>query len=498
MAFFRYSILAVLAAGLLLPSVYGLQFPVSARLKHRAGQSGFGKRQSAGQTSTSGDQMVISLKDLQDVEYTSMVWLEGQPFTVLLDTGSADLNIMGTIPTAKDTGIPVTVNFASGAEEGQMSFGNVTFAGYTVQQQVFNHVSVNAGASSQNGQDQGLLGLGMSSGSVLHKIYQQTLTTDTSGMLNPTWGDALLDRIFQQNPSTSNFMSFTLARDMDTAETSVIAVGNFTLSELVPGMENITTMPKLPVITPPQGQTDLQHWTVAVDGIMANDVAFTLPQSVVAGAAAGSMVAVLDSGFTFPQVPPSVAQAFYGSIPGAVLSNASGVIAWTFPCKAQVNASFMFAGVNYPIHPLDMSFDPATVGQPLPNNTCIGAFQPIQADALQALDGVADMVLGMAFLRNTYTLMNYGDFVDSAADATAQPYVQLLSTTDAAAAAACFTSVRDPPPVYNGYASPTNELMPAFVVLPTFAAICLLVFVVWLRLRRTAAARDTKNMRQLP
>jgi hypothetical protein len=39
------------------------------------------------------------------------------------------------------------------------------------------------------------------------------------------------------------------------------------------------------------------------------------------------------------------------------------------------------------------------------------------------------MVLGMAFLRNVYVLNNYGDFVDGATESTADPYMQLLSTT---------------------------------------------------------------------
>lgn len=40
------------------------------------------------------------------------------------------------------------------------------------------------------------------------------------------------------------------------------------------------------------------------------------------------------------------------------------------------------------------------------------------------------MVLGMAFLRNVYVLQSYGDFVDGNTTNTADPYVQLLSTTN--------------------------------------------------------------------
>jgi hypothetical protein len=51
------------------------------------------------------------------------------------------------------------------------------------------------------------------------------------------------------------------------------------------------------------------------------------------------------------------------------------------------------------------------------------------------------MILGMSFLRNTYTLLDYGDWVKSNKD-RGDPYVQLLSVTDAAQAKSDFVQVR--------------------------------------------------------
>ena len=45
-------------------------------------------------------------------------------------------------------------------------------------------------------------------------------------------------------------------------------------------------------------------------------------------------------------------------------------------------------------------------------------------------------------VRNVYLLINFGDFVDGGMNTTADPYVQLLSITDPAAAHADFVSVR--------------------------------------------------------
>lgn len=45
-------------------------------------------------------------------------------------------------------------------------------------------------------------------------------------------------------------------------------------------------------------------------------------------------------------------------------------------------------------------------------------------------------------VRNVYLLVNFGDFVDGSVNTTANPYVQILSTTDPTAANADFANVR--------------------------------------------------------
>ncbi len=54
-------------------------------------------------------------------------------------------------------------------------------------------------------------------------------------------------------------------------------------------------------------------------------------------------------------------------------------------------------------------------------------------------------------VRNVYLLINFGNFVDNSMNNTANPYVQLLSTTDPASAHADFVSVRE-----NHTASPST------------------------------------------
>lgn len=90
----------------------------------------------------------------------------------------------------------------------------------------------------------------------------------------------------------------------------------------------------------------------------------------------------------------AVADAFYGRVPGAVFTNVTGLgEVYTLPCDVELNVTFKFANVSYPIHPLDTSLDLGTTnssGDPV----CVGAFQPI---APGAQSNSYDMILGMAF-----------------------------------------------------------------------------------------------------
>jgi len=109
---------------------------------------------------------------------------------------------------------------------------------------------------------------------------------------------------------------------------------------------------------------------------------------------------------------------------------------WAVDCDAELNVSFKIGGQTFPIHPLDVTNQAAyDDGKPL----CYGTFQAV-------IDGAKnptfDGILGMTFLSNVYLLLNYGDFISGSTNNTADPYVQILSTTDAATAHADFVARR--------------------------------------------------------
>lgn len=80
----------------------------------------------------------------------------------------------------------------------------------------------------------GLLGLGPNDGSVI----REKIDNDS--------GDTFLNRIFESDHLTQNYITFYLNR---LSSSSDEATGSFTIGEILPGFQNITNNPKLDVDT---------------------------------------------------------------------------------------------------------------------------------------------------------------------------------------------------------------------------------------------------------
>lgn len=79
----------------------------------------------------------------------------------------------------------------------------------------------------------GLLGLGPNDSSVIRKKLKKASSADT-----------LLQRIFSADKASDNYITLFLNRKKNSTD---LTTGQFTISETVPGLENITSMPKLDV-----------------------------------------------------------------------------------------------------------------------------------------------------------------------------------------------------------------------------------------------------------
>lgn len=145
--------------------------------------------------------------------------------------------------------------------------------------------------SASNVDGSGLIGLGPNFGSQVHSA------------LNDPKGDAPLDRIFQQNASTPNFLTILLSRDDDPGEKFP---GDLTIGEVLPGYEAITNAPKLPVTVLSSKNQVNQHWQTVLDadGVIGPDGKSIDINTVVSSTSnKKQLTAVFDSGFSLPQVP---------------------------------------------------------------------------------------------------------------------------------------------------------------------------------------------------
>ncbi|TFY58044.1 hypothetical protein EVJ58_g6659 [Rhodofomes roseus] len=404
-------------------STHALTFPV--RVRPRADD-----RTASGRLTTragSGNTL-LPLHNTQNSEYIANITLGGREIPVLLDTGSSDLWVAGTIPQTTDLGMSESLSYAVGNAQGDINTATLNFGNYTVQDQAYLLVkdistfSINIQAEGF----EGLIGLGPNTGSVIRD------------KMDDPKGDSVLARIFQQNTTSSNYMSILLNREGDP---NSAASGHMTISEVVPGYEAITEMPKLSVMKDHK-LTDLdQHWQTYtdVDGLIGPDGNPIAYDSIVPSAPDGQLVVVFDSGFTLPQVPRKVSDAIYGRVQGAEWN--TQYEAWTIPCTQMLNISFKFGGQTYPIHPLDVSSSDFNLVNSNGDTVCLGTFQPISTSAFSLL-GEYDVILGMAFMRSVYALFDYGNFVEDTSQDLGDPFIQLLSTTNATAAREAFVQVR--------------------------------------------------------
>ncbi|KAI0784762.1 acid protease [Abortiporus biennis] len=379
-------------------------------------------------TSTASSSAAIApVHNTKNAEYIANITLGGRLIPVLLDTGSSDLWVTGDVPNTKDTGKSVSLSYAVGNAAGDINTADLTFNGYTVPDQAYllvkNTSSFSLDIKAQG--FEGLIGLGPNSGSSV----RDEIDNDS--------GDSVLTRIFSQNTTSQNFLTLLLDRHGDPGSN---ITGQISLSEVIPGYENITNMPKLSVDKVHKLTDADQHWQTVTDsnGVIGPDGQPIKVKSIVPHADDDQLVVVFDSGYTLPQVPRAMSDAIYGRVQGAVYNEKSAV--WTVPCDQLINLSFMFGGVEIPIHPLDVSSSDFGMIDATGNPVCVGAFQPITTAF--SLLGEYDIILGMGFLRNAYSLFDYGDWVEDSSVDRNDPYIQLLPITNKQAAHNDFVQVR--------------------------------------------------------
>ncbi|KAI0633302.1 acid protease [Trametes polyzona] len=337
--------------------------------------------------------------------YLTDITLGGLDLTVLLDTGSSDLIIFRNgqdLDFTQQTNVPAGVTFGSGSNSGTVAFADLQMGDFIIRSQAFIDLPNNKNIGTA---PNGVLGMSSNALSTIIPALANASDPNTASEV----GQPPMLALFGQQSNLPRSFDVQLSRADLLGD---VSQGTFIIGEHADEFQTVQSAPRITTVND-------QHWSVLLDGINVPGGSFSFANSSVQGVPAGKVVAILDTGFTFPQLPAAAVDAIYSRFPGAIFDKAS--TKWFVPCNATAEVEFVLGGVRYPVHPLDLT---TTVTGPVgPNNAnataCINTFQ---VSALNPTEFTGfDVVLGDAFLRNVYVSFNYGDQQTT-------PFVQMVST----------------------------------------------------------------------
>ncbi|PCH40590.1 acid protease [Wolfiporia cocos MD-104 SS10] len=392
--------------------------------------------------------VVLPLELLTSSQYESVytipviVGRDRQNMSLQVDTGSSDLWIASRLcsssscsqtdghlydPTsAKRTNETLYMNYAEGSVSGPIVWDYVELGGYNVSNQAL------AAAASVTDEPlaydyNGVLGLALP----LDSEISQLLPAGTS---NSPDGAAFTSNLFSMTPSSSApsapFLSLTLERPGSNRISSNLGIGRHP--------SQITDPTKVNYADVVESQNGATWWKAYVEGITV--WVDGKPQTIDLSDYVPYPTAVVDSGTPIILAAPAIASSIYGALGISPSSNGYYYVSCTLPINMTITLDSRPA---IPLHPLDLSY-------PTSDGSCMGM---IQNSAIIGSDYVElpDLVLGVPFMRNTYTVMAYeppenGVFLPNetlaGSGANINPVLGLLGLTNITVALEEFHQVR--------------------------------------------------------
>ncbi|OCH94399.1 acid protease [Obba rivulosa] len=248
--------------------------------------------------------------------------------------------------------------------------------------------------------------------------------------------------------------------------------GIFTIAEVNETYHDIVDSPKLPVVW------QQEQWSMWMQGVTVNGKSLTgnsmvSNQFTPPSGEENSTLALLDSGTTLAQGPSLYVDAMYKNVPSAQFDQDAG--RYVIPCNTKLNISMTFGNNTFPMNPLDsVQVQLNNDGTPI----CYATFSYTPDNF-----GI-DWILGDAFLRNVYSLFNFGNYTASGSGA---PFIQLLSVTNADEAWADYDSmnsnriswIEQYAGTFSGSSSYPRVSMPTIIVISViFGSILLIILVI--------------------
>ncbi|KAG8749788.1 hypothetical protein FRC12_013227 [Ceratobasidium sp. 428] len=396
---------------------------------HISGLSNTPQKSSSLQSVGTGTGNESNILNSNNMFYSTNITIAGVEIPVQLDTGSTDLWLYpqshpGALTAVQNfTDVPVTLRYEKSSIEGFVARANLSFAGFNVENQAFVSVTnaVNLDMLFEKG-IWGMMGLGFDALSDVDNAVD--------AYKNETWGRSLLSNLFLQEPETPNHIAFALERAGDLDDT---AQGSFDVGEIQPQYEAVEDSNLIPLWpeTAEQWTVLIDSMTVATSNIPLNS---TVKGDVGTTPPAGKSVALLDTGASFAEIPRWAVDAIYGSISGSAYRAQDDL--WLVPCMGEVDVEMVIGETKVPIDPLDLTL-------PVVRNESDGTQKTYCRNTFVSASNnpdTFDFRLGTAFLRNVYSVYDFGDFDDDGN--MGKPYVRLLPLTDPTAASASFQKNR--------------------------------------------------------
>nr|GAT45970.1 acid protease [Mycena chlorophos] len=373
-----------------------------------------------------------SLQNIDDIRYAVTTTINGRNFTLMVDTGSADIFVIdpldGTFPQYNTTGSQnIILGYAGGLVYGVTGFATVSVGGYTVPSQaiaVTNASAVGLGDLASLGLD-GFFGV---SPDVATK-YDGSFLVAKLGLV----GQPFVYNLFDQMPQQNNFLAMSLSRAADLEDS---AEASFTINTLDPRYALAANAARPQRVFP--GLDVNGRWSVIVDAIHVGNTKLELT-SVVPGTPAGKMVADIDSGTPTAELPVALWYALFSNIPNATIGLYEGRPVMVIPCNTTTLVTVVIGGVKFPIHPLDLSL--ITPG-PLANTT-LGDNTVCFAMAVAGAGdpGDIDAIFGDSLMRNFYSVFNFGNAI-AHSPGVHNASIQFVPLTDGASAQQDVSAVR--------------------------------------------------------
>ncbi|TDL15029.1 acid protease [Rickenella mellea] len=367
-----------------------------------------GKKRDEGNGGSQGIVLDLELigDGIFDAVYTVpvMVGSTNQTLSLQVDSGSSDMWIASTSCSSQactankpelydpsvsstPTGQEFNISYLSGQVSGPIFWDDVTIGGYQISSQAL------AAASTVDNEPlapgfSGILGLALP----LNSIIANRIPPGTS---NAADGAAFSSNLFGITPTadapSQYFYSLSLSRPGSSKIPALLGLGRHP-SALVPDPSKITYSDVL------SGSSGTLFWKVEMKAITVY-VNGTAKSVDIGRGVSGSAFpqVVVDSGVPYIIGTPHLANGVWGALGISPAQDGNYYV----PCDMPLNMTITLDGQQeIPIHPLDLtaSSDPSS-------KICTGLIQ--QTNILNNPTGDGDMILGVPFLRNVYTVMAY-------------------------------------------------------------------------------------------